>query len=136
MDGRAPDSNWVNNVAPVLDVIDNGSGKTTIIGTGPTNSSSSVVLSGANQGSGALPAPLKPYDGILFWQDRRNSMIKYNPDGSYNCAAPFTGVSCAKTSAQQAADLMIDNFESLEQEIDALTGTITLDGVIYQPRAV
>lgn len=186
MDGRAPDSNWVNSVAPVLDVIDNGSGRTSITGTGSggqmfiftapqssasaatpnysypglntqisafpeiqtatagldlgkfeietTNSSSSVILSGANQASGALPATLKAYDGILFWQDRRNSLMKYNPDGSYNCVGPFTGVSCMKTSAQQTADLMIDSFESPEQEIDALTGTITLDGVIYQPR--
>ena len=92
----------------------------------------SVTLNGANNSSGALPTPLSPYDGILFWQDRRNSTVLYKTDGSYNCAPPFTA--CTKSQTQYQADRMIDNVESTEEEIGTNSGKITLNGTIYQPR--
>jgi Flp pilus assembly protein TadG len=97
--------------------------------------SGSITLNGVNDASGALPASLSQYDGILFWQDRRNSTVKYNADGSYNCTPPpFTDPSCTKTPAQYKADRMIDDFESVEQEIGTKSAKISLNGVIYQPR--
>jgi hypothetical protein len=99
---------------------------------------SAVTLNGANNSSGALPTSLSPYDGILFWQDRRNSTVLYKSDGSFNCAPPFTA--CTKTTAQDAADLIntsqagLSVLESTEEEIGVSSGKISLNGTSYQPR--
>ena len=78
------------------------------------------------------PANLTEYNGILFWQDRRNSTVKYNPDGSYNCAGPSFTTGCIKSSGELAADHVLQLSPRIA--IDASMNFVGMNGVMYQPR--
>lgn len=86
-------------------------------------------LDGLRETGAGFPSTLKGYNEFLFWQDRRNSKIMYNDDGSYACSAPYT--SCDKSPGQQLTDGMVDG--SGEMSIWAGAST-RLKGTIYQPR--
>jgi len=62
------------------------------------NLTQNITLSGYNAKAPTAPSGVlsEDYNGFLFWQDRNNSTIKYNPDGSFNCAAPYNTASCTK----------------------------------------
>lgn len=85
-----------------------------------SGASASVSLTGIKAGS--VPAALNDYNGVLFWQDRANSSVNYNPDGTVNPTPP--------------------NLQNNRVPADLTSTTITLqahpnlslNGVIYQPR--
>ncbi|MEQ1885494.1 MAG: pilus assembly protein TadG-related protein [Bryobacteraceae bacterium] len=99
----------------------------------PSSMNASTTLNGLNTSGGGVPDSLQPYNGVLFWQDRRNTKIKYTSDGTYNCAPYVTGGSstCVKTTSEIAADRVTPGLQSPEME---LGGTLHLNGVSYQPR--
>ncbi|MEQ1947813.1 MAG: hypothetical protein ABL995_11525, partial [Bryobacteraceae bacterium] len=101
----------------------------------PTGTGASTTLYGVNNGSGTVPTSLQPYNGFLFWQDRRNSIVKYTSNGTYNCApfVPGGSTTCLKTAAEDAADRLPPDLQSPEMELKVL-GQVTMDGVSYQPR--
>jgi hypothetical protein len=109
-----------------------------------------VTLNGFNKNnySGGTPIPqFDGYDGMLLWQDRRNSTVEYNKAPTAACPSPEctaddgTVVSgglgpagcknCAST-AQLAENHVTATSPGLS--VDDGNGTKTLNGVIYQPR--
>ncbi len=101
-------------------------------------------------GGSALPGTMNGYTGVVWWQDRRNSMVEYNQDPSKalnctNCTKDDGSVvGCADTSptngcssAQTTAEIVTDNHvtsTSPGQVLDPGNGTLNLTGVYYQPR--
>ena len=82
----------------------------------------SITLSGLKAAVGGVPASLAPYNGILIWQDRRNSNVKMDP----NTAIPdCSSGSCVNTALLNPGSPAM--FFSRK-------GDTLLDGVIYQPR--
>lgn len=97
--------------------------------------SSAFDLRGYQKGNG--PATLDDYNGILFWQDRRNSTVKYNADGTYGCAGPDYVTGCTKTQSELDADRVVTGGKQDSRVLNVnATANITagLDGVLYQPR--
>ncbi len=82
----------------------------------------SMVLNGLLKG--ASPTEYDRYSGFLFWQDRRNSVVEYNPDGTI-ANAPATA---SQMSANRAT------LDSPRMGLYASTSSLALSGVIYQPR--
>lgn len=93
------------------------------------NQSVSFTLDGLREAGAGFPASLKGYNEVVMWQDRRNSAVMYNADGSYNCTAPYT--SCTKDQATLDADGVVRG--SPELTIAAGANTV-IRGTIYQPR--
>jgi hypothetical protein len=84
-----------------------------------------TTLYGYHKVSG--PSSLSSYDGVLMWQDRRNTTIQYNNDGTITQSPPQA------TSSQLLANRVPSKLNSPRILID--TGTrIHLNGVLYQPR--
>jgi hypothetical protein len=79
-------------------------------------------LNGVQKGD--APSSLDSYNGVLFWQDRRNSTVEYNPDG--------TIANAPATAAQMAANLATS--DSPGWTIQAAPKGLGFNGVIYQPR--
>lgn len=97
--------------------------------------SSAFDLQGYQKGSG--PAILDDYNGILFWQDRRNSTVKYNADGTYGCGGPDYITGCSKTQSELDNDRVVTGRKQDSRVLNVnATANITagLDGVLYQPR--
>jgi len=84
-------------------------------------------LNGYNPRASTAPTDvLSPdYNGFLFWQDRNNSTVKYNADGSFNCAAPYNGTDCAKTLSPSDSEVM---------ELNSHANMAGTTGILYQPR--
>ncbi|MFM2125347.1 MAG: hypothetical protein RL328_1798 [Acidobacteriota bacterium] len=83
------------------------------------------------------PASLEDYNGVLFWQDRRNSTVKYNLDGTYACAGPDYVSGCAKSSAELSDDrvLVSNKQDSRVAQVNSTANFGTgINGVLYQPR--
>jgi hypothetical protein len=89
----------------------------------------SFTLDGLNAEGAGFPAELKPWENVVMWQDRRNSVTRYLPDGSYDCVAPYTD--CGKSGGQQATDGVIADSPQLSIAAGAQT---VIRGIIYQPR--
>jgi hypothetical protein len=93
-----------------------------------------INLHGLNPDHPAVPADLKTFSPTVFWQDQRNSTIKYTPGGYIDCGqVPETSPGCA-------AGYSIDNPKttgitngSPEMNLQATPST-HLYGVVYQPR--
>jgi Flp pilus assembly protein TadG len=97
-----------------------------------------------------LPSTMDAYDGVVWWQDRRNSMVEYNqnPALAPNCALctkdDGTVVGCADTtplvgctSAQTTGEIVTDNHVTSTSpgvQLDPGNGSINITGVYYQPR--
>jgi Flp pilus assembly protein TadG len=96
-------------------------GNVNISGGATTN----ATLNGVQKG-GNTPSSLDPYNGILFWQDRRNSTVEYNADGT------ITQVPATATPAQVAANLATP--DSPGWIMGAAPKGMGFNGVIYQPR--
>ncbi len=94
------------------------------------NQSVSFTLDGLNANSPNLPPELKPYNATVMWQDRRNSTVNYNSDGTYACAAPYV-TGCSKTSQQLTADKVLSDSPGLFIAAGANT---VIRGTMYQPR--
>ncbi len=93
------------------------------------NQQVSFTLDGLNQAGAGFPTDLKPYNGVVMWQDRRNSSVLYDTDGTYGCAAPY--LNCTKTNQ----NLITDGVASGSQGMFIAAGASTvIRGVIYQPR--
>jgi hypothetical protein len=93
------------------------------------NNRVNISLDGLNADGAGLPPELKKYAPAVIWQDRRNSFVRYNADGTIACGDSALG--CAKNNSQQAADNMKD--DSPEFFFQA-SPTAYLRGGIYQPR--
>lgn len=89
----------------------------------------SYELDGLNAEGAGFPAELKPYENVVMWQDRRNSVSRYLADGTYDCAAPYTN--CGKSNAQLTADGVVEDSPQLTLAAGAQT---VIRGIIYQPR--
>jgi Flp pilus assembly protein TadG len=84
--------------------------------------STGASLNGIQKGD--APSALDSYSGILFWQDRRNSTVEYNPDG--------TIANAPATAAQMSANLA--SASSPGWTLQAAPKGLGFNGVIYQPR--
>src|SRR6202011_4522235 len=106
----------------------------------------------------ALPVSMNPYTGIVWWQDRRNSMVEYNqctssavctnPTLAPNCGALCTKddgtvVACGDHStgqwmaSQTLQQIVTDNHVTSTSPgvtLDPGSGSIKVNGVYYQPR--
>lgn len=108
-----------------------------------------LVDSGINGSN--LPASMRAYDGIVWWQDRRNSTVAYNQaNGTYGCTTSFctgddgTVVYCnlagecadggdtANLNAVKAANHVTDTSPGVL--LDPGNANLNLTGVYYQPR--
>ena len=87
----------------------------------------SVALNGYNAAAPTAPTGQlsADYNGFLFWQDRNNSTVNYNADGSFNCAAPYNTAACNKT---------LTPADSPGLYMHAHSNLSGMQGVIYQPR--
>ena len=96
---------------------------------GGNNPGTEINLHGLNPESVVtnVPSELRTYKSILAWQDRKNSVYKYEDDlGNYNEAG------CDGAAANPACDTGRDA-DATELEIGA-SPDMHLWGVIYQPR--
>ena len=106
-------------------------------------------LVNTSMGGSNLPSSMNAYTGVVWWQDRRNSMVEYNQDPSLapncsNCTKDDgTVVGCADrssdgcTQSQTTGEIVTDNHvtsSSPGQVLDPGNGTLNLTGVYYQPR--
>ena len=76
---------------------------------------------------------------MLFrsWQDRRNSTVKYNLDGTYACTGPDYVTGCTKSPSELSSDRVIvaNKQDSRATQIDSTANFGTgINGVLYQPR--
>ena len=86
-------------------------------------------LDGLNQTGVGFPTELKPYNGVAVWQDRKNSKIRYNSDGTYGCGAPY--LNCNKSTGEENNDYLVAGSPGMFIKAGANT---RIRGVIYQPR--
>ena len=93
--------------------------------------SSSFDLRGYVKGDG--PAILDDYNGVLMWQDRKNSTVKYNANGTYGCAGPNYVTGCTKSSGELITDGVLTGSNRMIIDATANFGT-GANGVLYQPR--
>lgn len=90
----------------------------------------SITLDGINPEAGGVPTVLSDnYGGVALWQDRRNSVVPYNTDGTIACGN--TASNCTKPAQEQAADR--NSLDSPALNLQA-SPSIHINGVIYQPR--
>jgi Flp pilus assembly protein TadG len=122
---------------------------------------SNITMDGlvnSSVGGSGLPSTMNAYSGIVWWQDRRNSMVEYNqctsslsctnPTLAPNCGALCTKddgsvVACADQSAGQCSasqttgEIVTDNHVTSTSPgvtIDPGRGSMSVNGVFYQPR--
>lgn len=120
-----------------------------------------VTMNGLIDGSvggSALPSPMSIYDGIAWWQDRRNSMVEYNQcvTASIGCPEPTLAPNCGNctadngtvigcadqtadgcTASQTTGEIVTDNHVTATSPgvvYNPGTGSINITGVYYQPR--
>ena len=93
------------------------------------NAQVSISLDGLNKANGTIPDELKPYNATVMWQDRRNSAVRYDPDGNINCGN--TATTCAKNGGQLNADGVSSNSPELFLKASP---NVAVRGAIYQPR--
>jgi hypothetical protein len=85
-----------------------------------------VNLHGLNNSSSALPANLKQFAPVVFWQDQRNSLVKYKSDGNID----YT--SCG---AGHSIDNPCTNSYTVDPNLTIQASpNFHMYGVIYQPR--
>lgn len=101
-----------------------------------TGNAASVTLYGLNRNSLTDPniQYLGDYNGNLFWQDRRNSTVVYNPDTADILSYPCANGTCTNVNA--LPDVLHDNgvtFTSPQLNY-AASAPMSLNGNIYQPR--
>jgi hypothetical protein len=107
-----------------------------------------VTLNGYNKANLlSPPTSMDAYDGILIWQDRRNTTLEYNRAPTAACSSP----QCTKDDGTVVSDGLgpsgCKNCASPAQRIENNVtntspglavedgnGTVTMKGVIYQPR--
>lgn len=94
------------------------------------NDKITISLDGLNQNAAGFPSELKPYNSVVIWQDRRNSMVSYNADGTYNCTDPAM-LNCTKSTAEATADGVTTGSPGMSLAAGIVTG---IRGTIYQPR--
>jgi hypothetical protein len=106
-----------------------------------------VTLNGYNKANLGSPlTSMDAYDGILIWQDRRNSTLEYNKAPTAACPNTCTkddgsvvsdnsgvaGCNNCATLAQRLENNVTATSPGLS--VDDGNGVKTLKGVIYQPR--
>ncbi len=84
----------------------------------------SVNLHGLRPDDPRVPADLSPYAPILIWQDRTNSIVKYNAYG-------YLDLSCGSVDACPNTALVDNRSPELHFRSSA---AVNLYGIIYQPR--
>jgi Flp pilus assembly protein TadG len=72
----------------------------------------------------SLPPAMDAYTGIVWWQDRRNSTVEYDPNG--------TVIDAPATAGELAANHVVNNSPGVL--MDDGNANISLKGVYYQPR--
>jgi len=93
-------------------------------------------LNGTNKISGNVPANLTAWDGILFWVDRRNSLVPYAADGSTPTCPTNQATACIKSATLQGEDNVNSKCDHVcggHVELKGPAG-MNLNGVIYEPR--
>ncbi len=99
------------------------------------NQNSSVTLSGLNPDGTGVPGTLTNYKNFLFWQDRANSYVVYNNDGSI----AISGTGCTNEIPTAAGSInnpcvnTLSNPNSPQMDLMATPHT-HLSGYLYQPR--
>ena len=89
------------------------------------NDNSQVNLHGLNKDSAQVQAEgLKPFAPVVFWQDQRNSRVKYTTDGHIDTSCGSMDNPCVNDPA---------NSLSREMFLNA-TPNVHLYGAAYQPR--
>ncbi len=107
------------------------------------------LVNSTNTGSN-LPYSMNSYQGIVWWQDRRNSVVGYSEPSSYpGCDSLCTGDNGTVVYCQDTAECNSGKGETLPPAMytannvttsspgiamDAGNGNIALHGVYYQPR--
>lgn len=86
--------------------------------------------------SSSLPPAMDAYTGIVWWQDRRNSTVEYNKNGSSACSScngdNGTVINAPATAAELAENHVVKNSPGVL--LDDGNANISLKGVYYQPR--
>jgi len=86
----------------------------------------SAAVSGLDPANVTLPANLKPFGGVVLWQDQANSPLKYLSDGNID-------TSCNDQSIDNPCTKTLANANSPGFTFQA-NPTAGLTGVVYQPR--
>jgi hypothetical protein len=99
-------------------------------------SSTSIQLSGLNKGTLPSGVGLNDYAGDLIWQDRRNSTLILNDDGTINTSAANGGRPCYPSGCNGVPSALGDRgvTETSPGMIWDSSAQMTLVGTIYQPR--
>jgi len=87
--------------------------------------------------SGSLPPSMNTYEGIVWWQDRRNSTVEYNQTSSAACgglcnADDGTVVQAPATAGEKLENHVRNNSPGVL--LDDGNVNLNLNGVYYQPR--
>lgn len=90
-----------------------------------------INLHGLNADAANVPAELAPYKSIVMWQDRDNSVYKY--DDATNDYQPEPATGCDSLAGNPACETGINDAASTELQIGA-SPDLHLWGVVYQPR--
>ncbi|HUQ95955.1 MAG TPA: pilus assembly protein TadG-related protein [Bryobacteraceae bacterium] len=113
----------VANAGPVAAIRNNLLFGTAGIKTG-NNDNSAITLHGLNKQSSSVPDELKPYAPVVMWQDKRNSRVKYNPDGTLDTSCGDRNNPCTNAPA-----------DSMSREMFLrATPSVLIYGAAYQPR--
>jgi len=91
-----------------------------------------VALHGLNLDAGAVPEELKDFRSVAFWQDQRDSSVKYTSDGyvDESCAAPGDAETACYYDGEESG-----NKYDMSHRIWLQAGSnYQMWGVIYQPR--
>ena len=99
---------------------------------GSASTRTEMNLHGLNASHAAIPAELKNFEPVVFWQDQRNSTVRYTEDGYYSCGQP-DGYECAEGRNIDWPDYTTITNGSPEMNLQATPST-HLFGVVYQPR--
>ncbi len=94
-------------------------------------SKASVNLTGVSQNSTLLPTALDQYNGILIWQDRRNSTSEYTEPTTGTPPVTTRTITTPATPSQLTANLVT---ATSPQFTFGSSPNFVLNGVLYQPQ--
>lgn len=99
-----------------------------------TGNNASVQLDGLDKGNGNLPSSLAPYNGSLFWQDRRNSTLISDALGNIT-SAPCNQAQGGSLCNTVPNSLDANGVTSLSPQFIYNASTqLALSGALYQAR--
>jgi Flp pilus assembly protein TadG len=88
-----------------------------------------INFHGLNVTSANVPSDLKPFAPAVFWQDQRNSRVKYTPDGNIDTTSCGSG----HTIDNPCTNASMANSSTPGMTLQAHPNT-SFYGMVYQPR--